>query len=90
MHAAGQQSPMSSDDETCTILEIRQSQGPIGLSFQWPVDARAALRKDIDAFLAALPLGSTSVDARVEELVAGKLLEMGLAQASLQQKLYEW
>ena len=62
----------------------------MGSPFTWPADARAALKKDIDAFLVALPLGSTCEDARLEELVAGKLLEMGLAQASLQQKLLEW
>ena len=87
---AGPSSPMNSDDESCTTLDIRQPQEANGLSFAWPADARAALKKDIDAFLVALPLGSTSVDARLEELVAGKLLEMGLAQASLQQKLLEW
>ncbi|KAK9867538.1 hypothetical protein WJX84_001401 [Apatococcus fuscideae] len=87
---SGPSSPMNSDDESCTSLDIRQPQEQHDFSFKWPADARAALKKDIDAFLVALPLGSTSEDARLEELVAGKLLEMGLAQASLQQKLTEW
>ena len=48
------------------------------------------IRHDVDQFLVALPLGTGSDDAAVEEAVASKLYEALLSKAVMQHKLTDW
>ena len=50
----------------------------------------SAIRHDVDQFLVALPLGTSTDDAAVEEAVASKLYEALLSKAVMQHKLTEW
>lgn len=50
----------------------------------------SAIRHDVDQFLVALPLGTSTDDAAVEEAVASKLYEALLSKAVMQHKLTAW
>ncbi|GMH36103.1 hypothetical protein BSKO_03971 [Bryopsis sp. KO-2023] len=55
-----------------------------------PTTALDSVRRDVDAFLLSLPLGTDRASADVEEAVARRLIRCEVERLKLQKKMHQW